>query len=181
MDSPNQTTPDLYELIDLFFDDPAELASFEEISVDELPLDYQSLLAHDQHMTVTIEKYHGCRAELEVLEEIHSGDYYSRKILLRRSTDHRIVQYGIVRLDLSVLDSDIRDQIQNKQTPLGRILIENEVLRKVRLASTWHVTSQGELARYLGLNERTPDCFGRTALIYCNDKPAVQLLEIVVD
>jgi hypothetical protein len=57
-------------------------------------------------------------------------------------------------------------------------LIKHNVLRTVRLLSLWSVSPSTELSGYFGLSEPR-DCFGRTALIYCDGVPAVELLEIV--
>ena len=180
MDPSNPTTPELHELIEIFFDRQADLGAFEEIVAEELPTNYRRLLAHDEHMTETIEAYHGCPCELEVVAEKIDSQHYSRKILLRNSTDQRVVQYGIVRLDLSVLEQSVQDEIRSKSRPLGRILIENDVLRKVRLVATWEVVPGTDLNKHM-TNGELQKCYGRTALIYCNGSPAIELLEIVVE
>jgi chorismate-pyruvate lyase len=173
----HETTPDLYELVDLFYDNAAELGQFVEVPPEIMPSDYQTLLAHHDHMTVTVEKYHGCPVDLQVLQEKFENGYYARKILLKRHDNGRVVQFGIVRLAMGVLDDEVRAEIEQKQTPLGRILIEHNVLRNVRLVSTWKIKPNSELADFFGCDGG--DCFGRTALIYFHDKPAVELLEIV--
>ena len=83
-----------------------------------------------------------------------------------------------MRLNLSYLDPAVRREIESQQAPLGRVLIEHDVLRKVRLLSLWRLDPGPELCEWFQLT--TPvTCFGRTALIYCNGVPAVELLEIV--
>ena len=42
----------------------------------------------------------------------------------------------------------------------------------------WKITTGPELCRAFGLAQPTTT-YGRTALIYCNDEPAVELLEII--
>ena len=91
-----------------------------------------------------------------------------------------MIQYGIVRLNLDYVGQDARREIESEQIPLGRVLITHNVLRNVRLLSLWKVTPGEELRKLFGLD--TPEtCYGRTALIYCNGVPAVELLEIVLD
>jgi hypothetical protein len=72
----------------------------------------------------------------------------------------------------------VRLRIEAEDTPLGRVLIENNVLRRVRLASLWRVRAGAELARLFDLAAGAVT-YGRTALIECNNEPAVELLEIV--
>ena len=179
MNSPSELNPDISVLVDLFYEDLSALGDVEKTDPGAMPEAYQTLLAHNHHMTVTIERYHGCSVTLEVLDERVDPEHYSRKILLRRSSDNAVVQFGIVRLALNVLDPLTRDQIQRKELPLGRILIQNDVLRTVRLDSTWRIKPGRELQTHFG-NLELDQCFGRTALIYCNEEPAIELLEIVV-
>ena len=70
-------------------------------------------------------------------------------------------------------------KIESENVPLGRILIEHDVMRHVKLMSTWEITPGTELTQAFALD--ITHCYGRTALIYTNSIPAVELLEIVVD
>ena len=98
MDASQWATPDLQELVDLFYDSPEELGEFEEVEADQLPLSYRQLLAHHSHMTVTLEEFHRSMVDVRVLDSITSNSHYSRTIVLHRKSDSRAVQYGIVRL-----------------------------------------------------------------------------------
>ncbi len=172
------STADLETLVGLFFPKSDALASFDARHHSQLPQAYRRLLAHTGHMTVTVEDRHNCSVDVEVLQVLQTSTHYSRKILLRRQTDHRVVQFGIVRLALEPLDEDTRREIISQKVPLGRVLIEHGVMRAVQLLGLWQVTCGPELARYFGVEEGCVT-YGRTALIYCNSEPAVELLEIV--
>lgn len=165
-------------LIKLFFEDASELGQFEEISADQVQQPGRSLLAHDHHMTVTLEDHHHCSVDVEVLQSRVDGDHYSRKIVLKRQSDGDVVMYGIVRLDMSVLAPDVRREIESQNTPLGRILIEHDVLRVVKLLSLFRISKGSDLASAFN-GDIGQVCFGRTALIYCDGSPAIELLEIV--
>lgn len=136
------------------------------------------MLAHEAHMTVTVESRHGCEVDVEVLETRSTNSHYLRKILLRRTSDRRVVQFGIVRLAIAALQPEVFQEIAAQKIPLGRVLIQHNVLRQVQLNALWEVQCGGELANYF---EVAPGhtTYGRTALIYCDGEPAVELLEIV--
>ena len=169
---------ELEQLIHLFFDDEAQLGQFEEVVADQVPEPSRSLLSHDQHMTVTVEKHHQTSVDVKVLQSRTDGDHYSLKSLLTRQSDGGVVQYGIVRLNKSFLDPDVRDEIERQGMPLGRVLINHDVLRKVKLLSLLKIQCGPELASQFGF-EVGQICYGRTALIYCDGAPAIELLEIV--
>jgi chorismate-pyruvate lyase len=172
------THPDLDSLVTSFYARPEELGEFTVVEPDQIPLPYRDLLCHDHHMTVTIEAFHRVPVEVEVLSVTDRQTRYARRILLRRQSDQAVVQFGIVRLDLQMLDKPVRDEILAERTPLGRVLIEHEVLREVELHQLYQVRCGPDLAERFQVPLGTTT-FGRTALIYCNGEPSVELLEIV--
>ncbi len=178
MNRTQRATPDLHTLVELFYPSVDDLADFTEVTESKLPQPYRRLLVHDSHMTVTVEAHHGCPVDVHVLDVHQTPTHYSRKILLTRQSDNRVVQFGIVRLNLDYLGPDVRREIESQQAPLGRILIEHDVLRTVKLLSLWRVAAGGKLGKLFGL-DKPAVTYGRTALIYCNGIPAVELLEIV--
>ena len=165
-------------LIKLFFEDADKLGRFEEVIANDVPEPSRSLLAHDQHMTVTVEKHHASPVDVKVLQTRTDDDHYSRKILLTSQSDGGVVQYGIVRLNKTYLLPLVQAEIERQETPLGRILINHKVLRVVKLLSLFKIECGAELAEEFGF-EVGQVCYGRTALIYCDGAPAIELLEIV--
>ncbi len=169
---------ELDELIALFYADANELGQFTHCLSADCPAEYRAMLDHEEHMTVTVERRHASSVDVQVLDSRLTNSHYMRKIILRRQSDQRVVQYGIVRLALSALQPVVRDEIMAQKIPLGRVLINHDVLRQVQLNALWRVVCAHELAE---LFETQPGkiTFGRTALIYCDGEPAVELLEIV--
>lgn len=167
------------DLVRLFYERPDELGAFERInSAAEVPQPYRHLLAHHEHMTVAVEEFHGSRVDVQVLATRRDKNFYSRKILLTRQSDGQVVQFGIPRLNMAYLDEEVRREIESQTKPLGRVLIDHDVLREVQLVALWKVDPGPDLCRMFGLAE-PQTVYGRTALIFCNGEPAIELLEIV--
>lgn len=141
--------PQLETITAPFFPALAELGEFRLVAVDDMPADYQTLLAHDAHMTVTVEAFHNSMVDVAVLDEHRAGDYYSRTSLLICRQSRKIVQFGIMRIDLSGLPQIVREEIESRGTPLGRILIRHNVLRHVELHRLWRIKPGRELQRRL--------------------------------
>ncbi len=171
-------SPDLQVLIDLFYPTTAQLGTFSEVEAHELPDAERRLLAHDEHMTESMELFHHSPVNVHVLQTAKTLTHYARKILLTRSSDDRVVQFGLVRLNRVFLGDQVLQEIESESVPLGRILIRNNVLRTVRLLSLWRIVPGEDLCRLFSIDHSTY-CYGRTAFIYCNGIPAVELLEIV--
>jgi len=173
-----RTTPALDALVRLFYTSHAELAEFREVESGRLPEPYGGLLDHEEHMTVTVEAFHKSPVDVQVVETKITETHYARKILLTRQSDGEVVQYGLVRLNFSFLPAAVRAEIESQKTPLGRVLIEHNVLREVMLLSLWEIQPAEELQQLLRLSS-PQTCYGRTAFLYCNGIPAVELLEVV--
>ena len=129
-------------------------------------------------MTVTVEAHHGSLVDVRVLTRQYADDTYARKILLALQSDGRVVQFGIFRMDLRHCGPEVRAEIISGQTPLGRILIQHNVLRRIEPTAYLRVIPSHAMMNWFGL-ERPQPTYGRLAIIHCNGHPAVELLEIV--
>jgi chorismate-pyruvate lyase len=174
----NGSQPLLTSLAATFYVDQAQLGQFEEVTPESMPEPYRTLLSHRQHMTVTVERFHGSPVDVVVLATATRERHYARKILLTRHSDGAVVQFGIMRINFDYLSDAVRREVESQSTPLGRILIQHDVLREIHLVRLWCVTPGTELAAHLGMHSGDVT-YGRTAIIHCNGEPAVELLEIV--
>lgn len=141
------------------------------------PEPYKTMLVHDHHMTVAMETYHHCSVDVRVLDSNLDGTEYSRKIILLKHGTESPVQFGIVRFHLEYVTAEVRNEIIAGQTPLGRILINHNVLRHIDLGAILEITAGPALASHLQMPPGAIT-YGRLATIFCNQKPAVDLLEI---
>jgi chorismate-pyruvate lyase len=169
--------PQLADLLKLF--PPTDwLRAYEYITADQVPEPYHTLLVHEAHMTVTVEAHHGSLVDVRVLERVHEDDTYARKILLTLQSTGRIVQFGLMRVHFRYCSDDVRDEIVAGNTPLGRILINHDVLRRIEPTAYLRILPGPAMMEWFGMKKLAP-VYGRLALIHCNDQPAVELLEIV--
>jgi hypothetical protein len=169
-------TDELNKLTALFPGGDALFERVEHIPSALTPEPYKRLLVHEHHMTVTMEEFHHSPVVVKVLDRRLDDDIYSRRILLGRN-DGRVVQFGIVRFDLGVVLPPVRNEILSEKTPLGRILINYNVLRHIDLGAVLQMTIGPGLARMFGCRQGETT-YGRLATIFCNQRPAVDLLEV---
>ncbi len=166
------------ELAAGFFEPFGELGALTPVGESELPADYLTLLAHRGHMTITLEAWHESLVDVRVEGEQKTRDAYARHSLLTRQTDGRVVQSGVMRIDLRDVPEQARQKIELGETPLGRILIQNNVLREVELLALWRIAAGPRLAEELAIAPGGV-IYGRSARIIVNGRPRVELLEIV--
>lgn len=169
--------PDLQTLLDLFPHDH-DRGDFRHVSPDQVPEPYHGLLVHEHHMTVTVEAYHGSPVNVVILNRRLDGSHYSRRILLVRQDNGQIVQFGIVRIDLRRCTQEVRQEINRGETPLGRILINHNVLRRIEPTAFVRIEPGYELMEAFHL-DKPITTYGRLALIHCDGEPAIELLEIM--
>jgi len=162
------------ELVGLFASPPAAFGTISGVGSAAVPEPFRSLLDHESHMTVAMERHHGGPVTLRVVAESEAPDgRYAREILLVGPAG-RVVQFGIVRIDLRVVDEATAARIRAAAEPLGRILLEAGVLCSVGDVALLEIVPGPHLAPFVGPRPT----FGRVAAIAFDGRPAVELLEI---
>jgi chorismate-pyruvate lyase len=155
-----------------------DLPGYDFVLPQAVPPPYHDLLVHNHHMTVTVEAHHGDLVDVRILDRRLDGDFYTRKILLALQGSGRVVQFGVARVYLNYCSKPVREAIVAGRTPLGRILIQHNVLRIVKPTAFLRVHAGPAVATWFGLSQPRPT-YGRLAVIYCDGKEAIEVLEIV--
>ena len=149
-----------------------------EVEPEDIPQPYRRLLDHNGHMTVTLEEHHESPVAVEPYLVHRQGDIYGRLLDLRAKKTDLVVMTGILLFNLSICGREVRDLIVGEQVPLGRILIEHKILRRITSETFLRVDADDPLTKRFGLREPVA-AYGRLATIFYEGRPAVDLLEIV--
>ena len=168
---------ELSRLAALFPEEEPLFADAEYVAKSQVPEPYQGMLVHEHHMTITMEEYHDSPVEVRVLDRRSEGDVYSRKIVLVKAGTDDVVQFGFVRFDFQYVTEAVRQEIISEEIPLGRVLINHNVLRHIDLGAILKITAGPGLAKILQMKEADVT-YGRLATIFCNGRPAVDLFEV---
>ena len=151
---------------------------FQEVSPQEIPSLPRQLLVHQKHMTHTLNAHYGVPVDVHVMERRRQNNLYSRKIFLTLKESQTIVEYGLVRLDFRYMPETVRDTILQEHAPLGSILINNNILRRIQ--PRWYLKFPHTSTILAWFNSKPLEpLFGRLGTIYCNGEPAIELVEIV--
>lgn len=166
------------ELVTLFHAPSGAFGTWQAVAADAVPEPARGLLDHRSHMTVVMERHHGCPVTLRVVAErpddaVHSR--YAREILLA-TPDGLVVQHGIVRIDLAALDPAAAAAIRSRSAPLGRILVEAGQLCEVHDVRLLRIEPGPDLVRLFGCG--AAQVYGRVARIDVGGRPAIELLEV---
>ena len=174
-------------LLDVFQADGFEGSELKVVPANRLPKPFRQLLVHNHHMTVTLEEHHGSPVHLVILDARRVGQDYARKLVLTVDSSERaggappqrVVMAGLMHIQLKFCGEGVAKEILSGQTPLGRILIEHDVLRSIESHVYLRVVLGPKLAEMFGLQIYGQTTYGRVATISCDGVPAVELLEIV--
>jgi hypothetical protein len=154
------------------------------VQPDEIPHPQDQLLVHHAHMTEVLQKHHGQPVNVHVQDWRLDGDLYSRKIALTPAGSDKVVEWGIVQLDFRYMSQEVRDEIMARRKPLGAILIAHNVLRRIKPRWFLRFPESGPILRLFEpptASEPGGFAYGRIGTIYCNEEPAIELLEVVLN
>jgi hypothetical protein len=165
------------ELAALFCPKMADFGLLAPVEPGDVPPLPRRLLDHRGHMTVTMERQYDCLLDLRVVaERSESASRYAREILLATPAG-RVVQYGIVRIDMAAVSPAVADAIRGRRAPLGRILLQAGLLCEVQTVQLVRVSPGPHLQRLI--DGAGGDTYGRVAAILVAGRPAIELLEIL--
>jgi hypothetical protein len=169
------------QLPDLFavFSDSADVPVFDTVAPEQVPEPYAGLLVHNHHMTVTMEEYYHDRVKVQILERLVGDDWYARRILLVCQGNGKVVQFGLPIIKLSYCSEPVRAAILEGKTPLGRILIEHSVLRRIEPTQFLKIHPGPATISWFGPERGRLVTYGRLGVIFCDEQPAIEVLEIV--
>jgi hypothetical protein len=148
------------------------------VQPNEIPHPTDALLVHHEHMTEVLQRRYGRPVDVRVHDEHLDGNFYTRKVSLTPVGGGPIVEWGIVRIDFRFISDAVRDEILAQETPLGAILIKHDVHRRIKPRWFMRFPAHGPMLSFFGDSSEEP-LYGRIGTIYCNEEPAIDLLEIV--
>jgi hypothetical protein len=148
------------------------------VQPNEIPHPADALLVHHEHMTEVLHRRYARPVDVHVLDERLDGTGYTRKVKLTPAGAGPVVEWGVVRLDFRYMSDAVRDEILAKQSPLGAILINHNVHRRIKPRWFMRFPGRGPTLTWFG-DTGEQDLYGRIGTIYCDEEPAIELLEIV--
>lgn len=168
----------LADLCSGFFEHGDQPTHCSQVSPDEMPEPFRHLLVHNEHMTLRLGAHHGRSVDLKVLETEYEAPLYRRKIVLTLKGTDEVVEFGVMRMNFNFTGEAVKREVLSADRPLGEILVRHNVLR--RIEPRWYLRFPAFCCHLAYFHQEMPmPAFGRVGTIYCNEEPAIELLEIV--
>ncbi len=92
------------------------------LAAARLPEPYRTLLAHEQDMTSTLERFHGEPMALHLLAKARDGGVLERRVVLVGQVSGKPREYGAIRIYLELFPAAARRLILAGRRPLGAVL-----------------------------------------------------------
>jgi hypothetical protein len=118
--------------------------------------------------------------DVHVLEEHFDGNHYTRKVSLTPVGSDMVVEWGIVRMNMKYMPEPAKREILAKQSPLGSVLIKHNVHRRVKPRYFIRVPAASTVVALFDAINPEP-LYGRLGMIYCDNEPCIEVLEIVLN
>ena len=144
----------------------------------DMPEPYRSLLVSTNDMTPTLERFHGCKLHLRILDARSLGDEYRRHVVLLDINDNA-VEFGAIHIHLETLPAAVRQVVLEGRRPLGGLLIESRVLHHSRPSAFFSIVGDEPINRTLQLASPR-QLYGRcNSLVGADGRPIAEVVEIL--
>lgn len=181
--SPNSVQPATFSIVhpldEFYARSGLPVPPLQQIDGEEVPEPYRRLLVHQQDMTSTLENFHQQAVRLRVLGCEQQGDHYYREVVLELEGSGKPVEFGAIKINLSLFPPAAREEILRERWPLGHILKEFAIVYSSRPKAFLRIASDRLISGVLRLNG-VHLLFGRrNTLLDAQDRPLAEIVEIL--
>jgi chorismate-pyruvate lyase len=155
------------------------LPPLNQIEGEAVPEPYKTLLVHRNDMTPTLEKFHKQHIHLQVLGRRQKADDYFREVILRLDGTNQPVEFGAIKINLSLFSPAAREQILHERLPLGHILQEYKIPHTSRPRAYLRLATDKLISEVLELSGAHVLYGRRNTLFDPQHRPLAEIVEIL--
>ncbi len=171
--------PIAYPLDDFYAQQNLPLPRIDAVDGKDVPEPYKSLLVHGDDMTPTLEKFHGAEVHLTVMRRQQRGDFYFREVVLTLDGTNRPIEFGAIKMNLTLFSPAARKLILEEREPLGHILRDCAVAHASRPKAYLRVESDDFINSALQLTGRHTLYGRRNTHFDTQNRPLAEIVEIL--
>lgn len=150
------------------------------ISADKLQFEpCRSLLVHQNDMTSTLERYCGEPVHIEALARNLRDNEYYREVVLVLDHSKKRVEFGAIKINLTLFPVEAQHEIMNEREPLGRILNKFRIRFSSRPSAYFAILSDGFISGALHVPAYSRLHGRRNSLLDSFDRPLAEIVEIL--
>lgn len=169
----------LYPLDEFYSAAGTSLPSVKRLDGARIPQPYRELLVHDGDMTPALEKHHGHRIHLRLLDKRAARNAYLRQVVLVLNGTEKPVEFGAIRINLEFFSARARADILRGERPLGTIMEEHAIPHSSRPSGFFSVKPDALITAALALSGPTLLYGRRNTLLTPDGKALAEIVEIL--
>ena len=155
------------------------LPPLQQVDGEAVPQPFKRLLVHNNDMTPTLEKFHQRDIHLRLLGRRRKGNEYFREVVLLLDDSERSVEFGAIKIYLSLFARPARRQILEERRPLGHILQECGIKHSSRPRAFLRLASDRFINDALRLTGANVLYGRRNTLLDPQERPLAEIVEIL--
>lgn len=171
--------PAVYPLDDFYARAGVALPNVEVVPPESVPEPFRTLLVHANDMTPTLAAFHASTIGLRVLSREQRGEFYFREVVLVAEGTAAPVEFGAIRINLSLFAPKARQHILEERSPLGHLLGVHAVTHSSRPKAFFRLESDALMARALALAQPAVLYGRRNTLLDAVKRPLAEVVEIL--
>ncbi len=171
--------PWAYPLDEFYAQAGLPLPRIDQIRGEDMPEPYRSLLVHQNDMTPTLEQFHGGSIHVHVLRRDQRNGFYFREVVLEKDADDAPVEFGAIKINLSLFDSKARQLILGEREPLGHILATCGVVHTSRPKAYLRIEADDLIGHALRVVRRARLYGRRNTLFDTQHQSLAEIVEIL--
>lgn len=152
---------------------------FQRIDKEDLPEPYQSLLAHENDMTPTLESFHKekiwIRPEARYLDDC----FYFREVILYLENSLKPVEFGAIVIHLENCPEEAQQSILEARKPLGTLMSEYNIPHISKPIGYFKVESDELISRRLEIPQSMTIYGRRNELLTPGGACLAEIVEIL--
>jgi hypothetical protein len=177
---PEQNSPPWADLLARFYQKAGlSLPRIACLDPEQLPVPSRQLLAHNNDMTPTLERFYGEPVALQVCHHERKGDLYLREVVLALAETGTPVEYGAIRIHLKQFSGPVQDRILSNEFPFGRILQEEGIAHLGWPQAFFSIAADAHMRRLLDVDQPRPLYGRRNVLLDGRRRLLAEVIEIL--
>jgi hypothetical protein len=171
--------PIAYPLDDFYARAGRALPRIGAVNGADIPEPQRTLLVHETDMTPTLEKFHGDEIHLRVIRsEGREGAYY-REVVLQLGKSQKPVEFGAIKIYLTLFPHAAQRSILEEDLPLGTVLARFKVKHTSRPKAYLKIEADDYICHSLSLKPGQTLYGRRNTLFDPQQRPLAEIVEIL--
>jgi chorismate-pyruvate lyase len=176
---PRAVFSDVYPLNEFYAARSTALPVIGHVDANEIPEPYHSLLVHSSDMTSKLEAFHKGKIHINPLARHNTDNEYFREVVLVLEQSSKVVEFGAIKIILTLFPNEAQQEILEERRPLGKILTHHKIAFSSKPRAFLRIAADSFIQSALNLDGEAFLYGRRNTLVDTWDRPLAEIVEIL--